>query len=260
MFGTIIGSMGNVTAYMLNGQNVTRLKARKISHFSKNQLANQQEMKVVNEFFYFMTDFLKAGFGLAAQGTTKNYHNLATSYNKKNALKGVYPNIEMDYTKALLSTGDLLEAQNPVVEAVPEGLKFNWDLPEVNSRSGEDQVMILAYGTVSKKVQSISYGPKRSAGEAILQLPPKMQQEPVETYISFVSADRQSISNSSYAGRIEPVSQISKVVKKTTKKGIILLAIVSPKMTTVQLKEPSNPISTDAQKNSSFRSPFLDPG
>jgi|GEM_PF-498922 len=206
ILGAVIGSVGNVTAYMLNGQNVTRVKARKIKHFSEKQLANQQGMSVINEFFFFMGSFLKAGFSLAAHGTTKNYHNLATAYNKKNALKGAYPNIKMNYPAVVLSAGDLLEAQNPVAETVPEGLRFSWDLPEIHSQSAEDQVMILAYGTVSKEVHSILYGPKRIAGEAILELSPRMQKEPVETYISFVSPDRQEVANSIYVGRIEPVS------------------------------------------------------
>ena len=206
ILGTVIGSTGNVTAYMLNGENVTRVKARKITHFSIKQLANQQGMLVVNEFFRFMGDFLKVGFDLAAKGTTKNYHNIATSYNKKNALKGEYPNIEIDYQKVMLSMGDLLEAQNPLTEIVSGGLKFSWDLPGANSQAGQDQAMILAYGTISKQVQSILYGSKRIEGEAILQLSSKMQKEPVETYISFISADRQSVSNSIYTGRIEPIS------------------------------------------------------
>lgn len=204
ILGPVIGSIGNVTGYILNGQNVTRIKDRKITHFSENQLANQQRMAVLNEFFGFMGSFLKAGFGLAAQGTTKNYHNLATSYNKKNALKGAYPNIEMDYSKVLLSTGGLLEAQSAVVETVPEGLKFSWDLSGIDVQSGQDQAMVLAFGTVSKTVQSILYGPKRIEGEAILELSPAMKQEPLETYISFVSPDRLKVSGSIYTGRVVP--------------------------------------------------------
>lgn len=81
-----------------------------------------------------MGSFLKVGFSIAAQGTTKNYHNMATAYNRKNALKG---------------------------------------------------------------------GSKRIEGEAFLELDPKMRQEPLETYISFVSPDRLEVANSVYAGRVE---------------------------------------------------------
>lgn len=204
ILGPVIGSIGNVTGYMLNGQNITRTKDRKITRFSENQLGNQQRMVVLNEFFSYMGNFLKAGFSTAAQGTTKNYHNLATAYNKKNALKGEYPNIEMDYAKVLLSTGNLCEAENPKVEVIPEGLKFSWDVSAVDLYNGKDQVMLLAFGTISKKVQFILYGPKRIEGEALLELSTKMKQEPLETYLSFVSSDRLDVANSIYAGRVEP--------------------------------------------------------
>ncbi|WP_316819267.1 DUF6266 family protein [Pedobacter nyackensis] len=205
ILGPLIGSIGNVTGYMLNGEYVTRIKKRKITRFTQNQRGNQQRMAVLNEFFNFMGSFLKVGFGLAALGTTKNYHNLATAYNKKNAIKGEYPNVEIEYSKVLLSTGDLTEAQNPIVEAVTDGLKFSWDLLDVDGQNGQDQVMMLAFGTVSKKVAYILYGPKRIDGEAILPLEPKMMQEPLETYISFVSPDRLQVANSVYTGRVEPI-------------------------------------------------------
>ncbi|MNL38801.1 hypothetical protein D3C87_1610400 [compost metagenome] len=66
--------------------------------------------------------------------------------------------------------------------------------------------MLLAYGTISRQVQSILYGPKRIEGEAILPLSSKMQEEPLETYISFISADRQNVANSVYLRRIEPIA------------------------------------------------------
>ena len=88
ILGHVIGSTGNMTSYMLNGQNVSRIKFRRITKFSDKQLENQMRMAVLNKFSRAVLSFLKVGFGLAAKGTTKNYHNLATSYNKIHALKG----------------------------------------------------------------------------------------------------------------------------------------------------------------------------
>lgn len=42
ILGPVLGSIGNVTSYVLNGHNITRIKNRKITRFSENQLANQQ--------------------------------------------------------------------------------------------------------------------------------------------------------------------------------------------------------------------------
>lgn len=204
--GKVTGSTGGTTAYVLNGQNVIRIKERKITRFSKKQRANQQRMTVLNEFFRPIGPFLKVGFSLAAAGTIRNYHNLATSYNKKHALKGEYPDIEMDYENVLLSTGDLQEAQNPLVEVVNEELKFSWDLPEPHTEGSLDQVMLLVFGTQSKTAQIILYGVERKTGTAILPISKRMKKEPVETYMSFVSPDRLSVAKSTYTGRIEPIT------------------------------------------------------
>lgn len=204
ILGRVVGSTGNMTSYMLNGQNVTRVKARTITSFSDKQLSNQMCMLVLTKFLQACLPFLKVGFGAAALGTIKNYHNLATAYNRKYALKGVFPNIEIDYPQAMLSMGDLLPAINPAAERVNGGLKFSWDLPASGSPELANQVMLLAYGPKSGRVQRNIYGPLRSVGSAILLLDEDLQKEPLETYISFVSANRLSVANSTYIGRIEP--------------------------------------------------------
>lgn len=202
-YGPITGTVGNLTQYMLNGQNVIRAKRTVFAPPTIRQQANQQRMTVVNGFLHRMLPYLKVGFSKLADGTTKNYHNLATSYNKKEALKGEYPNIEMDYEKAKISIGELLEAQNPVVEAIQNGLKFTWDPANPNHGHGGDQVMIVAFGTVSKKSYGILYGPLRSVGEAQFKFPNSMEEEPFETYMSFISPDRLSVSNSVYVGKVD---------------------------------------------------------
>lgn len=204
ILGPMIGSTGNATAYILNNQNVIRVKTTRNRKFSDKQLENQMRMAVVNNFSRAVLSYLKVGFGIAALGTTKNYHNLATSYNKIHALKGIFPAIELDFTKILVSTGDLLPAQNPAIERINEGLKFSWDVPAIMSRELSDQVMMLAYGAKSGRAQRMVYGPSRREGAAILLLDDNLKKEPLETYISFVSADRTKVANSNYLGRIEP--------------------------------------------------------
>ncbi|ALL04431.1 hypothetical protein AQ505_02320 [Pedobacter sp. PACM 27299] len=45
--------------------------------------------------------------------TNRNAYNEALAYHKKHALTGEYPNISLDYPKALLSIGTLIPANNP---------------------------------------------------------------------------------------------------------------------------------------------------
>ncbi|ALL07325.1 hypothetical protein AQ505_18635 [Pedobacter sp. PACM 27299] len=67
---------------------------------------------------------LLKSFKLITAGTDKKFYNAAVSYNKKQALPGSYPNISMDYTKALLSMGNLLTAAKTGISSQEDGIEF----------------------------------------------------------------------------------------------------------------------------------------
>jgi len=203
VFGGFTGTTGALTGYELNGQYVIRARTHPRTQSSEKQLTCNQQVKVVNEFLTAVSAILKIGFGLAARNSTKNFYNLALQHNKKFAMKGVYPDIEMDFSKVMVSSGDLLPALNPVVERVPEGLKFSWDQVEVpGSDRDNDQVVLLAYAPLSKQVRMIRYGAERSAGSETIHFPDKPDQEEMETYISFINDERTAVATSIYTGRI----------------------------------------------------------
>jgi hypothetical protein len=201
-YGPITGTTGNITSYMLNGQNITRMVTHARTHTSVKQYNNEMRMKVINTFFYYMKDFLKAGFGNAAKNTTKNYYNLATAYNKMHALKSFYPDVEMDYPNVLLSNGDLLPAENAGVSKITEGLEFTWDTDGQSWGNGNDQVMVMAYFPAEQQPVYTTYGARRLEGRALLSLPQKLMELPAEIYISFVSPDRSKVAKSIYLGQV----------------------------------------------------------
>lgn len=199
--GIVTGSVGNHTYYELNGQNIARLKPRgKRTKRSEKQLSNEQRMAVINHFFRSINPFLKVGFELEAKGTTSNYHNKATSYNKVNAIKGEYPNFEIDYEKVLLSKGDLDPALNPSIEILADSIRFNWEVTPKSWEYNSAQVMMMAYFPEANQSYSIDYGAPRRAGTDILPIGIDLKGQTMEVYVSFVSADRNCIANSTYLG------------------------------------------------------------
>ncbi|WP_157262405.1 DUF6266 family protein [Pedobacter sp. PACM 27299] len=79
-------------------------------------------MSVTKGLLKPMADFINVSFKLEAEGTVKNPHNLATSYNKKHALTGQYPDIKVDYSKVILSKGSLEMAQDLKLSKGRKGL------------------------------------------------------------------------------------------------------------------------------------------
>ncbi len=203
ILGTVNGKVGQTVFYTLNGENVMRSAGKKRTKLSPAQLLNCSKMSLIVDFFATFKPFLKAGFSSAARGTNQNYYNLATAYNKRNAIQMPDGVPTMDYEAVLLSHGDAPVPQNPSVDATEKGLKFEWDYDEdQNWDSRNDQVMMIAYFPEQNESTFLVNGAKRSARQDILELHPVYRSQPMETYMAFISDDRQSVSTSLYMGRI----------------------------------------------------------
>lgn len=202
ILGAVNGKISNVVSYTLNDQEIVRSIGVNKNAPTPKQLNNKLQMKIIMDFFYNMDPLLKTGFSPKAKGTTKNYHNLAIAYNKPGALKGFYPDVQVDYTKVTISAGDLPQPINPLVERLAAGLKFSWETEGLTWPYNHDQVMLLAYAPAIKKHAFISSGARRTEGEVILEISPEMQDEELEVYISFVSDDRLRVADSLYLGKV----------------------------------------------------------
>ncbi len=206
--GPVVGKVGGNVSYMLNGQNVIRIHARgkkkKLKSLSVKQQSNCQQMSVINQFFEELKPLLKVGFSLEAEGTTQNYHNVAISINKPNALKGEFPNIEMDYPKVLFSSGNLPLPSTIEVNLDGNNVIYSWATDQgAEGISSEDQAMILVYFPEAKDSIYFCYSSMRSEGQKIIPIPDYLLGKAMETYISFISDDRTRIATSRYMGRID---------------------------------------------------------
>ncbi|WP_432712090.1 DUF6266 family protein [Pedobacter sp.] len=205
VFGGVNGSVANLVSYQLNGQHVIRSKPQpKKKQPSRKQYTNQGKWKLTTTFIKGMDGFAKPGLSPFAKGTTLNWHNLAMKFNRLHAVKGNYPDLEIDYSKVVLSKGPLLPAENPAAQWVEHGLKITWDKdstlgwPEMN-----DQVMLLAYAVGQKKYFTVLNGEKRSNGWDTIEIPANLRHDRFELYLYFIADDRLQASDTQYIGSIE---------------------------------------------------------
>lgn len=201
-FDGFFGKIGDTVTYLLNGKVVKR----KIGYSSKpataSQLASRQDTPVTNNFIKPVNEFIKIGFKGEAKLAKKNANSLISSHTRKKAIKGEYPNKEIDFTKVLFSKGNMPETPQTKAEITEDGVQFTWNnnLIPGHFRS-DDQAMLMVYFPELKTAEYVINGGARSIGIANLSLIKNDNPAVMETYISFISADRESVSNSIYTGQ-----------------------------------------------------------
>ncbi|MBB5440345.1 hypothetical protein HDC92_004046, partial [Pedobacter sp. AK017] len=143
---------------------------------------------------------LNIGYKLFNKGITPM--NAATSYHLKNAVTGTSAlNYAIDYTKVMISEGNLPVADDPEVNVtVANQLNFSWvDDSDPESTNDTDMLTVLAInptkGNYTKKVNAVP----RSAQAYVLPVPGYSGDE-VQVYLFFVSADGKQVSDSVYVG------------------------------------------------------------
>lgn len=195
------GKIGNVVYYMLNGKNISRRIGVATKPPTALQLEYRMATRLCSGLIRRLLDFVHTGFGLEAINAKDNAFNEAVKVNKKNIIQGVYPNLEIAYNKLQVSKGLLKPAQNWTVAQTETGLQYTWDTdPDMPWPEATDQVMMLAYFPEEEKVFFNLFGSSRLSGLDLLEIPPSMQGKYMETYMSFISANRKQLADSSYTG------------------------------------------------------------
>jgi hypothetical protein len=184
---------------------------RKIGKSSKPltpaRRANCEKMTVVNGFLQPALPFFQLGFRFETAGTNRNAYNEAVSYNKMNALQGAYPDISIDYSKVLLSKGELPAAKQVQIEKTEHGIAFTWDTSDISSQRRHDRTMLLVSFPELGLVSYHPSGSKRIEGKDLLYFDQGYKEEHMEVYISFVNAEGTQVSDSVHAGAFEAVAQ-----------------------------------------------------
>ncbi|WP_316747603.1 DUF6266 family protein [Pedobacter gandavensis] len=247
LFGGFNGRVGNLVGYMLNGKSVIRTVGHSTKSLTTARKANCEQMTVVNDFLRPNMNFIRSGFRLITAGTDKNFYNEAVSYNKKNAIQGVYPNLSIDYNKALVSMGSLLKADTTTISKHADGIEFKWEVPaDLPWRNRNDRAMLLIHFPDARVSTYVLSGSRRHVGTEVVAIDGNLSESRMETYISFIDEDATEISDSVHAGSLnhnDTEIEKKEKVEQTAKAPITVIPKAQPK---------ANPKKT-AQQHNSFR-------
>lgn len=137
--------------------------------------------------------------------------NAAVSYNLQNAITGEYPDVRVDFSRVMLSRGELAKVRNlQAVAVAPATLHLQWDdnSDEPGARAG-DRLMVSLLD--AEEFQSgVHYAVAlRSAAEASITVPLSWAGKTVHVYAFFLSelalnssVNRKQVSDTVWAGSL----------------------------------------------------------
>ena len=200
--GGFTGAVGTVTGYTRNGKSIMRSRhRRKDTIKSEARLAQQQKIKVCNQF---TKPFSGSGFfntSFSANGATSTGYNRATSAIMNQAIiQGPVPTLS--YPLVLISRGMLPAAVYASALVDGDGnIAFSWtDNTGTGTAKEDDKVLMVAYFPESKEaVYKVSNAIRKDCN-ALLQMNSK--KGIAETWMGFVSADETNAADSVYTGSV----------------------------------------------------------
>lgn len=203
ILGAFSGKVGPVVGATWRGKEVMRSLPKKSNRLATTyQQQQRSKFTMTTEFLGGVQPVIKRYFG--SDSGLKTRRNQAMSYLMKEAIVFTDPNYEWDYTKILISKGDLLGINNAAVTAgTGQNLDFSWI---DNSGQGEalatDKLVVVVYEPTSKAtVYSLNAG-SRSSGNATLVLPNFLSGLEVQVWATFVSSDDKLYATSLYLGAV----------------------------------------------------------
>lgn len=198
--GGFQGKLGNVVGYQWRGKDVIRTLPRTSSKKrSEGQLANQQKMTLVQHFLQATIHFIRLGFKHAAEERQMSAFNLAMSYNKKQAITGLYPNLQLDYSRVVVSMGDVADMEGGSARWVAGGMELTWaDNSGEGHAKSSDYLLALLFFPDERHVVHLFNGNHRNEGRSFITLESSLTEKPVHVYASFCRYDGSDVSPSSY--------------------------------------------------------------
>ena len=198
LIGGVSGKVGNVIISSWYGEEYVKSAPDKVKNpRTKEQVKQRSKFSVTMAFLKTMTPFIRVGYQ-SARENRKTPTNAASSYIMKNAFINDTGSLELDYSKVLVSMGDLNASEILNSEFKDGELTLYWDSILNGNAKNSDQTMLLAYN--SKIGESIydTAAAKRSHGSAKLELPENWNNNDIHIYLAFRNVEGNKVSDSVY--------------------------------------------------------------
>ena len=202
LFDSGKGTLGNLVFFRRLGKTYVRVRpARYRDRKSPAQLAQRQRMQAVNRFLKPFSALIRLTFTPEVAGRTALH--AAQSVNMRHAFAGEYPNLNIDFSKALLSRGLLPLPAHVSVTAQPDGLLIEWQNgDEAAGKRSYDTLVVMAWsetaGWGAFKFSEVI----RKEGRYLWNPPMQLNENEIPAvWIAFRNQEQTELSDSMYVNR-----------------------------------------------------------
>jgi hypothetical protein len=209
VLGNVRGRIGDIVFSRWKGLYVAKGRpGRRVKENLEAPLPEQKlRVRLISTNLNKFSNYVKIGF--SSKYTKATPYSRAYKYNLNNAIKGSYPNLEIDYSKFTVSQGSREIAWGAKVYFEPDRfLRVTWQIPEVCdiNEIGDDIAYIVVYQPGDALVYAIELG-RFTALRSDLSLRARISYHHdlprggiSHVWIFFASPDGKQTSNSIYVG------------------------------------------------------------
>jgi hypothetical protein len=203
------GRIGNVIGSTWKGRSVMKIRPASVSNpNTERQQQQRSRFGLVGRFIQAHRNVIRIGFRAYTREMTSS--NAAMSYNLANAVAGTYPDQYIDFSKVMLSMGTLSSVSElTALSEAAAAVTLNWTPNnQVGNAGDSDQLIASLYDSVSGEVVYFPGCASRLDSTVTLSLPVLWSGRTAEVFVFLVSivltsTDRESVSNTMYAGSVE---------------------------------------------------------
>jgi len=198
--GQVTGTVGNITIGKWKKKTTVRNRRSSSSTpATQGQLEQQAKMAIAGKFLRNLKAVLRVSFRNHA--SEMSGFNEAVRYLLKFAIAGDYPDYSIDFSRVLVSKGDLLNENDPVATAEAGQVKFTWNHVAQQGVVGDDQALLVVYCEALNKFVYMLNGAPRTAGAATIPAP-RFKGHEVHTWLAFISTKEPDAADSVYTGKL----------------------------------------------------------
>jgi hypothetical protein len=201
ILGAFSGKVGTVIGSTWKGIWVMRgLTTAKRGKPNQAQLIQQAKFTMMVKFLQPLSSLVGQTYDTSPEEMSG--FNKAFSDNIRNAVTGVYPALAIDYSKVILSKGSLNNVDTVSAASTAAGkLAFTWTDNSGGTVLPTDKAFVAAYSADLNRWIFAQNSAARNAGTYSLDVT-AFSGKAVQTYIGFLSADGQTVSNSLFTGQV----------------------------------------------------------